>query len=302
MAKKILITGATGLVGNKLIPRLQKNGNRISILTRKPTEIENVKVFLWDVEKQQIDREAFTDIDTIIHLAGEGIATEKWTEKRKKQLIDSRVKSTELMYKAISDLKVPVKTFISASAVGFYGSRGEEILTEKSKPGNDFMADCCMAWENAVDKGTALGLRVAKIRIGVILSKDGGALASMDMPIKFFVGAPLGSGKQWIPWVHIDDIVGVFANAVESENFIGAYNATAPYPVTNKTLTKAIAKHIKRPIWPLTIPAFLMKAILGEMAAVVLMSTNTSSQKLLDSGYQFKYLDLDDALASIYNE
>lgn len=302
MGKRILVTGATGLIGKKLIASLQEEGHAIHILSRKKNKINNAKVFVWDVDKQTIEGGAFDGVDTVIHLAGEGIADKKWTEKRKKEIVDSRVKSTELLYRKIQELKPPIKTFVAASAVGFYGNRGEEILTEHSNAGNDFLAECCEKWENAVNKGIDMGIRVVKIRIGVILSKDGGALPSMEKPVKYFVGAPLGSGKQWVPWIHIDDIIGIFTKAVDDNLMYGAYNACAPYPVTNATLTKAIAKHLHRPVWFFNVPELVMKTILGEMSIIVLMSTNTSSQKLLDSGYQFKYLNLDDALTSIYNE
>lgn len=300
MGKNILITGATGLVGRKLVPALQKQGHKISVLSRKQTQIENATVFLWDVYKEEIDKKAFEGIDTIIHLAGEGIGDKKWTDERKKQLIDSRVRSADLLYKAIRETNSPVKSFISASAVGFYGDRNEEILTENSLPGNGFLAECCTEWENAVDKGVDVGIRVVKIRIGLILSKEGGALAAMEKPIKLFVGAPLGTGKQWMPWIHLQDIVGIFSKAVNDTELSGAYNACAPVPVTNKLLTKRIAFYLNRPVWPFNVPKFALKTLLGEMSILPLMSNNTSSQKILNTGYQFSFVNLDDALKDIY--
>jgi uncharacterized protein (TIGR01777 family) len=300
MSKNILITGATGLVGRKLIPFLQANGHQVSILSRKQANIKNVKVYLWDVNQQTIDANAFTNIDTVIHLAGEGIADKKWTNKRKQEIIDSRVRSTELLYQTIEQTKTPITTFISASAVGFYGDREEEVLTENSHSGTGFLADCCIKWENAVNKGIELGIRVVKIRIGLILSKEDGALEAMEKPIRYFAGAPLGTGKQWMPWIHLDDIVKIFTTAVENTAFIGAFNACAPMPVTNKLLTEKIAKKINRPIWPFNVPKFVLKALLGEMSILPLMSNNTSAAKLLSTGYQFAYVNLDDALDSIY--
>jgi uncharacterized protein (TIGR01777 family) len=300
MSKNILITGATGLVGRKLIPALQAKGHQISILSRKQAHIKDVKVYLWDVYKQTIDENALTGIDTIIHLAGEGIADQKWTTKRKKEIVDSRVKSCELLYRTILATKAPVSTFVSASAVGFYGDRGEEVLTETSAPGDGFLADCCMEWENAATAGLDLGIRVVKIRVGIVLSKEDGALAAMEKPIRFFVGAPLGTGKQWMPWIHLDDIVKIFVTAVEDPNMAGPYNACAPYPVTNKLLTQSMAKKLHRPVWPVTVPQFVLKTIMGEMGILPLMSSNTSSQKLLDAGYRFEYVDLDKALEDIY--
>lgn len=300
MPQKILITGATGLVGRKLIPALQQLGHEIVILSRKNNQIKDVKTFIWDVYKQEIDANCLNGVTTIIHLAGEGIADKRWTAERKQQIIDSRVLSTQLLYKTIKETNSAVKSFISASAVGFYGDRGDEILTEESARGNDFLSDCCVKWENAVDEGLAMHIRVAKIRIGLILSKEGGALAAMEKPIKFFVGAPLGSGKQWMPWIHLDDILGIFIKAVEDQEMIGAYNACAPFPVTNKLLTKSIAKQLNRPVWPVNVPKFALNALLGEMSILPLMSNNTLSQKILNTGYKFAFTNLDDALESIY--
>lgn len=300
MVNQILITGATGMVGKQLIPALQALGHQVSILSRKKTTIKDVKVYLWDVYNQKIDKQALNGIDTIIHLAGEGIGDKKWTAKRKKEIVDSRVLSGNLLYKTIKETNAPIKTFISASAVGFYGDRGEEILSEESESGKDFLSECCTKWELATDEGIALGIRVVKIRIGLILSKDGGALASMEKPIKYFVGSALGSGKQWMPWIHLDDITNIFIKAVEDEKMFGPYNACAPFPVTNQVFTKALANQLNRPVWPFNVPGFVLKAILGEMSILPLMSNHTKANKLLKTGYKFSYTTIDDALASIY--
>ncbi len=300
MSKNILITGATGLVGKQLVPHLLQQGHRISVLSRKKTLIQGVNVYLWDIRKQIIDVAAFEGVDTIIHLAGEGIADEKWTDKRKAQIINSRVKSAQLLYKTIRETNAGVKTFVSASAVGYYGDRRNEFLWEDSDPGTGFLSESCILWEAAADEGTAMGIRVVKIRIGIILSKEGGALAAMAKPIKYFVGACLGSGKQWMPWVHIDDIVGIFTKAVEDEAMIGVYNGCAPYPSSNKLVTKRIAWHLSRPVWPVNVPTFVLKTLLGEFSILVLMSTNTAADKIVKAGYVFKYTDIDKALRNIY--
>lgn len=300
MAKNILITGATGLVGKKLIPSLQALGHEVRILARKDVKINGVKVYLWDVYKQEIDKACLNGVDTIIHLAGEGIADKKWTEERKKQIIDSRVMSAELLYKTIQETNSPIKSFISASAVGIYGDRGDEVLDEASDSGKGFLSACCVKWEQAANEGLSLGIRVVKIRIGLILSREDGALAAMEKPIKFFAGAPLGTGKQWMPWIHIDDIIKIFIKATEDVEMSGAYNACAPYPVTNKLLTKSIAKQLNRPVWPIQVPKFILRTLLGEMSILPLMSNNTLVKKLLNTGYKFTYVNLDDALDSIY--
>jgi len=301
MNERILITGATGMLGKELVRALLESGYQVSVLTRKLTEIDNVQVFLWDVNKGTIDASCLKDVDTIIHLAGEGIAKEKWTEKRKKELINSRVLSARLLFKTLAEHSNQVKNFISAAAVGYYGQRDDEILTETSPAGTDFMAECCTKWEKAADEGKELGLRVVKIRTGIVLSKDDGALPQMSVPIKFFVGAPLGTGKQWIPWIHHQDMTRIYIHAVKDKSLEGVYNACAASPVTNKMLTKAIAKQLHRPVWPIAVPERVMKLILGEMSAVVLNSTNTSAQKLLSTGFTFSYIRLEDALSDIYS-
>lgn len=301
MNKHILITGATGMVGKKLIQILMEKGHQISVLSRKAIRIKDVKVYLWDIYESKIDPQCLSGIDTIIHLAGENIAGGKWTDARKKKIIDSRVLSAQLLYNTIQEQNAPIKTFISAAAVGYYGDAGDEVLTEESPNGSGFLAECCAKWEAAADQGLSMGIRVVKWRIGVILAKQGGALKAMEQPIRYFFGAGLGTGKQWVPWVHLDDILEMFTLSAEKENYAGAYNATAAHPVSNITLTKAIAKQLHRPVWPVNVPEFVLKIILGELSAVVLNSNNTSAQKLLDTGFKFKYSKLELALADIYH-
>ncbi len=300
MAKNILIAGATGLVGQQLVSKLLANGYQVSILARKPTSRTDVKVFTWDVYQQTIDYNALNGIDTIINLTGEGIADKPWTQERKQQIINSRVKAAELIFKAVAATNASIESYISASAVGIYGDRADEILDEESLPGTGFMADCCLAWEKAADKGIALGIRVVKIRIGIVLSEKGGALPTMEKPVKLFTGAALGSGQQWMPWIHLDDLVNIFIKAVADQNMFDAYNAAAPSPVTNQTFTKTLGKVLHRPIWPINVPKFMLKIILGEMSILPLISTNTSAQKILNTGFQFGYLDLEETLKAIY--
>lgn len=300
MKQHILITGATGMIGKKLIAELLLRGNKVSILTRKPMKIKDVQVFLWDVEKAEIDKRCLEGVDTIVHLAGAGIADQKWTKERKKQIIDSRVESTALLYKTIKESDNIVRNFISSSASGYYGDRGDEILLEDSAPGTGFLAECCILWENAVDKGKELGLRVVKFRTGFVLGKSGGGLTSLARPIKFFAGAALGTGKQWVPWIHVRDITAMYLSAIEDDAFQGAYNGCAPQPATNKTLTKAVAKKLNRPVWPINVPEIVLETILGKMAVVVTTSTNLSAQKVLDTGFRFEFTQLENALADIY--
>lgn len=297
----ILITGASGFIGTKLIRNLLERGHQVSILSRNPQKIKGVKVYQWNIENQTIDNRALDDIDTIIHLAGAGIAEERWSKARKQLIVDSRVLSTKLLYKAIQDKKAPVKTIISASAVGFYGDRGDEILAESSSKGTGFLADTCQQWENAVDEAKLFEVRLVKFRIGLVLSKHGGALAKLETPVSLFLGAPLGSGKQWMPWIHVTDLLALFENAIEDSKYEGTYNACSPIPVTNLEFTKILAKTLFRPVWPLNVPEFVLKAVLGEMSQVILISNRTSSQKLIKTGFKFRYAGLDEALKEIYS-
>ena len=272
--KNILITGSSGLIGTKLIRSLQDKGYFVSVLSRNPEKLKGVKAFKWNIEEQTIDHEALKDVDTIIHLAGAGIADERWTKSRKQLIIDSRVLSTKLLYKAIEETKAPIKTIISASAVGFYGDRADEILNENSANGTGFLAECC---------------------------QQGGALAKLETPVSLFLGAPLGSGKQWMPWIHVTDLLAVFEKAIENSKLVGTYNACSPIPVTNLEFTKILAKTLFRPVWPIKVPEFILKAVLGEMSEVVLISNHTTSQKLINSGFKFRYAGLDEALKEIYS-
>ncbi|MFC3559887.1 TIGR01777 family oxidoreductase [Pedobacter jamesrossensis] len=300
MGKKILITGATGLVGTELKKHLLAKGYEVNTLSRKKTSDPNN--YVWDIFKKEIDINALNNVDAIVHLAGEPVADKKWTEEQKKLIIDSRVKSTELIYDAIKTSKNHnIKSFISASAVGYYGDCGDEILTEESPNGFGFLAECCKLWENAVDEGKKLSLRIVKLRTGIVLSKNGGALPQLDLPVRLFAGSAIGTGKQWTPWLHNDDMVEMYIEAIENIKMEGSYNACAPFPVTNKALTKAIAKQLHRPFWPIKVPRSVIKLLLGERVEAVLMSNNTSAQKLLNAGFKFKFTRVEEALKNIYS-
>ena len=300
MNQHILLTGATGMLGKDLIQTLLKRGDQVSILSRKPHQMEQVKVYLWDVDQQKIDTSCLEGIDSIIHLAGENISKGKWTDQRKKEIIDSRVLSAQLLFKTLATVPNQVKNFISAAAVGYYGNRGDELLTEESTPGHNFLAECCIQWEKAIDQGQQLNLRIVKIRTGVVLAKNDGALKAMATPISLFAGAPLGSGKQWIPWIHYQDMTRIYLHALDNDSLTGVYNAAAPSPVTNKEMTKAIARQLHRPVWPFNVPEKILQLILGEMSSLVLNSTHTTAQKLESSGFIFKYTQLEQALSDIY--
>ncbi|TSD67852.1 TIGR01777 family protein [Inquilinus sp. KBS0705] len=300
MSKNILITGGSGVLGKQLTRELLSQGYTVSHLSRHAGKTPKVKTFLWDIDKGHIDAACIDGVDTIVHLAGAGIADKRWTEERKKLILDSRTKSIALLYDLIKNRANKVKTVVSASGIGYYSNRGDELLTEDSLPSHDFLGTCCILWEKAVDEGQALGLRVVKFRTGVVLTTDGGALPQLALPVKLGVGSPLGNGKQWISWIHHQDVVDMYLLGIANERLNGAYNMSAPQPVTNEQLTKAVAMQLHRPLWAPNVPAFVIKLLFGQLATLVLGSTKTSAQKIEHAGFKFKYPDIASALKEIY--
>jgi uncharacterized protein len=302
MAKTILITGGSGLIGRSLTSNLLQKGYTIYHLSRAGSiKAPEVRTFHWDVYEQQIDENCIEGVDAIIHLAGEGIAEKPWTQKRKHQIIVSRRESIRLIYDLLKRKEHRVRQVISSSAVGFYGDREDKILSEESEAGTDFLSRACLQWENAVDEGKALGLRVIKLRTGVVLSVEGGALPPLAQPVKKGIGTILGSGKQWVPWIHLEDVVRMYRFALENEQLEGVYNMTAPAPVTNAQLTRQLAKQLNKPLWLPKVPALVLRIILGEMCAVVLSSYRTSADKIKSAGFDFKFSSLEEALNDIYS-
>lgn len=302
MVKKILITGGSGLVGSLLTKKFQDQGYHVSIMTRSPEKVKGIDAYYWHIKKQDIDEKCLDGIDIIIHLAGENIAEGKWTDERKKALISSRTDSIKLLYNLMKRREHQVTTVLAASAVGFYGDRGEEILTESSSVGTGFLAQCCDEWETAVDKGSYLGLRVVKFRIGLLLTPKGGVLDIFKLMVKTFTATKLGSGQQWFPWIHSEDLIRMFIWATENSDATGIYNATAPNPVRNKEFTKTLCHILNRPFWPFEIPKAVFKLLMGEKSQLVLMSTHTKSTKIIRAGYQFKFNFLQDALFNLTNK
>jgi uncharacterized protein (TIGR01777 family) len=297
----VLITGGTGLVGKPLTHALLNKGYQVSHLSRNPGKYPQVKTYLWDVAKGQIDATCLNGVDTIVHLAGAGIVDGRWTKKRKKLLLESRTHSIKLVYDLLKQQpNHQVKQVISASGVGYYSNRGDELLTEDSLPLHDFLATCCVEWEKAVDEGYNLSLSVTKFRTGVILSTKGGALPPLALPVKFGLGTALGTGKQYIPWIHMNDAVAMYLHAIDGRLAPDVYNMAAPNPVTNKEFTRAVAKQLRKPYWLPNVPAFMLKLLMGEMSAVVLGSNRTSAQKVQDAGFTFEFENVRDALKDIY--
>lgn len=300
MAKRVLITGGSGSVGKQLSKLLLANGYEVAHLSRSKTNFPSITTYLWNVEQNQIDENCIAGVDVIVHLAGAGIADSRWTDDRKRIIIESRTKSIQLVYQLLKTNNHQVKTVVSASASGYYSERGDELMSERDTPNHDFLGKCGVLWENAVDEAIDLGIRVVKFRTGVILDKNSGALPKIAAPIKFGIGSPLGNGKQWTSWIHLHDVALMYLKGIEDERLEGAYNMSTPNPVTNKELTIAIARKLNKPLWLLNVPAFLLKLIFGEMSAVVLGSTKMDVQKIEQTGYKFKFSTIKTALDKIY--
>jgi uncharacterized protein (TIGR01777 family) len=300
MSKHILLTGGTGLIGKHLTHLLLDQGYTVSHLSRTPGKDVRVKTYLWDVPKGKIDAACVDGVAIIVHLAGTNVAGKRWTAARKKDILDSRTQSIALLYDLLKKKEHHVQAVISASGSGYYGDRDGKLLTEDSQPGNDFLAEVSRAWEDAVNKGAELGLRIVKFRTGVVLDKKGGALPQLAFPVKWGIGSPLGNGGQWVPWIHWHDVVKLYFYAIMHTKLEGVYNMVAPNPVTNKQFVRAVARQLHKPVWAPNVPAFVIKLIFGEMGEMVLDSTKVSPKKIIDQGFKFDFPVIEDALKEIY--
>lgn len=292
---KVLITGGSGLIGKALTEKLLLEGHQVNILTRSFSDFSKAKEFLWT--KNWADEKAFDQVDVLVHLAGAGIADKRWTSKRKAEIISSRVDSLNLLQKYVSQTKI--NTLIGGSAIGFYGGDTGEILNdENTLAGSDFMADCCIKWEKAEeDFAEKFKIRLVKIRTGIVLDKNGGALPKMAGPIKWFIGSSFGSGQQWMSWIHIDDIVEMFFQSITNPQISGVINGVAPYPVRNQDFTNIAAKVLNRKIILPNIPSIVLKIALGEMSTVILGSSKVDNRKPLL--FKLKFEKLKDALKEL---
>lgn len=297
MGKKVLITGGTGLVGSHLIPMLKAKGHEVVVLSRSKDSSKPYPIFEWDYEKEYIEAGAFNGVDAVIHLAGAGVAEKRWTPERKDEIYNSRTKTSFLLYKTLKEVPNEVKTFISASAIGYYGlDTGNINLKETAPVGHDFLAHVVDAWETATSKVTELDIRLVQLRIGVVLAKEGGALVELLKPP---VAAPLAKGSQYMSWIHINDLCKMFVYALENEQMLGTYNAAAPRPMTNKELTQEAAKAMGKPFIPIPVPGLILKLMLGEMAKMVIGGNRVSCEKIMEAGFQFDYPKLADALKDL---
>ncbi|HEX8277327.1 MAG TPA: TIGR01777 family oxidoreductase [Segetibacter sp.] len=300
----ILITGGTGLIGSALSHMLTAKGHTVIILTRaqKPSSDPNIDHASWDIKAKTIDRKAISRADYIVHLAGAGVAEERWTKDRKKEIVESRTESGALIVKALKEIPNKVKAVISASAIGFYGddekrSPRKKAFTEEMRPDKEFLGETCRLWEESIEPVQNLDKRLVKLRIGIVLSNDGGAFPEFKKPVKFGIAGVLGSGKQVISWIHIEDLCRMFLFAIENEIVQGVYNAVAPMPVRNKDLTLLLAEKMKgRFFVPLHVPAFVLKAMLGQVSIEVLKSATVSCEKIRTDGFSFLYPSIETAL------
>ena len=305
MRQTVLITGGTGMVGQALTNTLVKKGYKVIILTRNAggkRQQEHVHYATWDVTKQQIDIAALQTADYIIHLAGAGVVEKKWTVAYKKEIQDSRTESSKLIIDALKNNENKVKAIISASAIGWYGADTEPVkpFTEDAAADISFLGATCKLWEESIEPVIGLGKRLVKFRIGIVLSNDGGALAEFKKPIQFGVAAILGNGKQMVSWVHINDLCKLFISGIENENLSGSYNAVAPNPVSNKTLTISLAKAMKGKFYiPMHVPSFVLKIMMGQRSIEVLKSTTVSCKKILDTGFEFTFKTIEAALEDL---
>lgn len=301
----ILLTGGTGTIGKNLTAHLLKKGYKVIILTRKLPASNSINAGVsyasWNINENKMDTDALQKADHIIHLAGAGVVDKRWSSAYKKEILDSRTKSSALLIDAMAKTSNKIKTMVSASAIGWYGADNAFTLqngfTEDALPNNDFLGDTCRLWEESVEPAANLGKRVVKLRTGIVLSEHGGALAEFKKPLKFGMAAILGSGKQIVSWIHMDDLCRMYIESIQNPLLSGSYNAVAPGPVSNKTLTLQLAKTMRKNAFiPIHVPAFVLKIMMGESSIEVLKSCTVNCKKIKDAGFTFLYPSIESAL------
>lgn len=297
---RALVTGATGFLGKKLLSRLE----RPVVLSRDAAAASArlgsaVRVFAWDPQRETAPPEAFSDVDVVFHLAGESVADGRWTAAKKSRIRDSRILGTRNLTDTIRRLVRRPQVLVAASAIGYYGDRGDEILDETSPPGVDFLGEVCTAWERESQAATEVGVRVVNARLGLVLGKDGGALPRMLTPFRLGLGSPLGNGRQWMSWLHADDVIGLLLLAAQRTDLRGPLNATAPQPVTNREFTKALGRAVRRPTFLPPVPSAALRLLLGEFAGVLLASQRVLPRRAQAAGYTFVQPSLEEALQSL---
>jgi len=299
----VLITGGSGLVGRYLTSALLSEGYNVSHLSRRADQFGKVRVYRWDPDKKIIDPLLFEGIDYIIHLAGANIGEKRWTKKRKHEILTSRVDSANLLYRVISENNFKMKAFISASAIGYYGSiTSDKIFHEDDPPSEDFLGTTCRLWEEAADQFGKIGIRTIKIRTAVVLEKSDSAMAKLLKPAAFGIFPVIGTGKQFMPWIHIQDLCKIYLKAIKDDTMKGAYNAVSSQHVTQTEFMKSLAKSLNKPFFHPHFPAFFLNAALGQMSDVVTKGSRVSSKKILETGFNFIFKNLEDALKNVIYE
>lgn len=297
---KVLISGGTGLVGRNLVKKLLKQGYEVAVLSRTKNSTLEVPSYHCDYTTNQIDNEAVNTADFIIHLAGANISEKRWSTKRKQEILDSRVKTGELIMNCIDDQQKNLKAFISASATGYYGAvTSDNIFSEEDNNYDDFIGNTCKSWEHVADKFQSKGIRTIKIRTGIVLTKENGALAKMTMPLKFRIGALLGNGHQYMSWIHVDDLCDIYIKAIEDVKMKGAYNAVSPQNLTYKELNEQLNPFFQKQFFTIKISEFVLKIIFGKMAEILLTGSKVSSDKLIKAGFKFTFPTIQSALTNL---
>ena len=297
----VLITGGSGFVGKHLTKLLLEKGYSVSHISGNKQYINGVRVYEWNIRTGTVEIEAFNGIDCIVHLAGANIGAKRWSDKRKEEIVNSRVNSAQLLYKTISDQRIKLKSYISASAVGYYGSHiSEKIFSEEDEPANDFMANTCRLWEKSADLFMESGVRTVKIRTGIVLDKNEGALPKLYNPAHYGFVIRTGSGHQYMPWIHIQDLCNIYLKAIEDNNMSGPYNAVSPQHTDHNNFVRVMAGIMKRPVFLPPVPSFVLKIILGEMADLAIKGSRISSNKIRDAGYSFLFPDIENAFKDLF--
>jgi len=303
MNKKIIVTGATGLIGRKLCSQLLEQGNEITIFTRDPEAakktIKGAKQYVkWNYNNPEEWKNYLNETDSIVHLAGTNLGAKRWNYEFKKELFNSRIESTRQLVNTMKNCKDKPKSFITASAVGYYGDRGDEVLIEKSITGKDFLSNLCSAWEKEAEKIEDQNVRRVSLRIGLTLSNEGGVLKKFLPPFKIFLGGPLGNGKQWFPWIHIEDLINIFIHTINTESLQGPVNIASPGIVRMNDFATSLGKILRRPSL-IPVPKFAIRIAAGELGKYAVMSQRVSVEKILNAGYKFKFEKLEDALRDL---
>jgi uncharacterized protein len=296
----VLITGGNGLIGQHLCRRLKERGYDVGILSRTTKEGSDVPVYTWNPEKMEMDSRAIFTADYIVHLAGVNIGEKRWTARQKKAIMDSRVRTAQLIHKTVKEQKKLPRAFISASAIGYYGAvTSDKIYTESDPPADDFLGEVCKKWEEAARLFKESGIRTVIVRTGVVLTKEKGILSRLMIPVQLGLGAALGSGRQYMPWIHIEDLCGIYIKAIEDLHMEGAYNAVAPDDRTNKEFTMTLVRILKKPYWLPGIPSGFIRLLFGKMSGMLLKGSRVSANKIRQAGYSFLFPTLENALKDL---